>query len=317
MSGARLTRGGVGRAAGVPQPAGRGAGPLIAAATARLRTAGSPTSRLDAELLVGHAFGRDRSWVLAHPEASLDAAQAARLDDWVARRVAGEPIAYIRGFKEWHSLRIATDPRALIPRPETELLAEAAIEEIADRLVRDDAPISVWEVATGSGAVALALALRFRAALTLGRVRLAASDLSPEALELAAENLAANRVDALVTLGCGDLLEPAVLPAPLLPDVVIANLPYVKSDAVAAGAGSLRFEPHSALDGGPDGMGVIRRLVDQLPAGLGSGGVALLEVGAGQADTIRELLPELPMDAEMATLRDLAGIDRVVRIDRT
>jgi release factor glutamine methyltransferase len=311
LSGTRLNAG------GIAHPAAREVGSAIAAGTERLRTAGSPTSRLDAELLVGHAFGRDRSWVLAHPDAFLDPPQAARLDDWLSRRAAGEPIAYIRGFKEWLSLRIATDPRALIPRPETELLAEAAIEEIADRLVRDDAPIAAWEVATGSGAVALALALRFRAALTLGRVRLAASDVSAEALELAAENLAANGVNGLVTLGCGDLLEPAVLPAPLLPDVVIANLPYVASDEVASAAGSLRFEPHAALDGGPDGMDVIRRLLDQLPARLGPGGVALLEVGAGQADTIRELLPELPMAAEMATLRDLAGIERVVRIDRT
>ena len=101
------------------------------------------------------------------------------LGGWVERRAVGEPIAYIRGFKEWLSLRIATDPRALIPRPETELLAEAAIGEIAARLVRDDATVQVWEVATGSGAVALAIALRFRAALSLGRLHLAASDLSP------------------------------------------------------------------------------------------------------------------------------------------
>jgi release factor glutamine methyltransferase len=172
-------------------------------------------------------------------------------------------------------------------------------------------------VATGSGAVALALALRFRAALTLGRVRLAASDISAEAVELAAENLAANGVAGRVTIGCGDLLEPAVLPSPLRPDVVIANLPYVRSDEVAAAVGSLRFEPHPALDGGPDGMAVICRLLDQLPARLAPGGVALLEVGPGQAEEIRELLPELPMSAEMATLEDLAGIQRVVRIDRT
>jgi release factor glutamine methyltransferase len=301
---------------GAAHPAGNSAGSLVAAATERLRVARSPTPRLDAELLVAHAFGRDRAWVLAHPEASLEAAEVETLDNWLARRAAGEPIAYIRGFKEWFSLQIQTDTRALIPRPETELLAEAAIEEIADRLVRDDAPISAWEVATGSGAVALALALRFRSALALGRVRLAASDLSAEALELAAENLAANGVDGLVTLGCGDLLEPAVLPAPLLPDVVIANLPYLTSNEVAAGAGSLRFEPHSALDGGPDGMDMIRRLIEQLPARLARGGVALLEVGAGQSEAIRELLPQLPMPAEMATLEDLAGTQRVVRIDR-
>lgn len=289
---------------------------LVRSATERLRAAVSPTPRLDAELLVAHAFDRDRTWLHAHPDESLDEPEARRLDEWLERRAAGEPIAYIRGYKEWLSLRIATDARALIPRPETELLAEAAIEEIAGRLVRDDAAISAWEVATGSGAVTVALALRFRTALALGRVRLAASDVSAEALELAAENLAGHGVDGLVTLGCGDLLEPAVLPAPLLPDVVIANLPYVRSDEVEAGAGSLRFEPRVASDGGPDGTDVIRRLLTELPSRLAEGGVALLEVGEGQADVIRELLPRLPMPAEMATLSDLAGIERVIRIDR-
>jgi release factor glutamine methyltransferase len=296
--------------------AGTSARSLVLSATERLRSAGSPSPRLDAELLVAHAFGRDRTWVHAHPDASLDQSEARGLDEWLARRTTGEPIAYIRGFKEWFSLRVATDSRALIPRPETELLAEAAIEEIAGRLVRDDAPISVWEVATGSGAVALAVALRFRAALVLGRIRLAASDVSAEALELAAENLAATGVAGLVTLGCGDLLEPAVLPAPLLPDVVIANLPYVPSAEVDAGAGSLRFEPRAATDGGEDGMDVIRRLLEQLPARLAPAGVALLEVGDGQAEIIRELLPSLPMAAEMATLADLSDVQRVVRIDR-
>jgi release factor glutamine methyltransferase len=296
--------------------AGASARSLVLTATERLRSAGSPSPRLDAELLVAHAFGRDRTWVHAHPDASLDEVEARRLEEWLSRRATGEPIAYIRGFKEWFSLRVATDSRALIPRPETELLAEAAIEEIAGRLVRDDAPMSVWEVATGSGALALAVALRFRAALVLGRIRLAASDISAEALELASENLAANGVAGLVTLGCGDLLEPAVLPAPLLPDVVIANLPYVTSAEVDEGAGSLRFEPRAATDGGADGMDVIRRLLEQLPARLAPGGAALLEVGDGQAEVIRELLPELPMPAEMATLADLADIQRVVRIDR-
>lgn len=169
------------------------AGQLVMRATAMLREAGTASARLDAELLVSYAFRRDRAWLLAHPEAELDVEDATALAGWVARRVDGEPIAYIRGFKEWLSLRIATDRRALIPRPETELLAEAAISEVAARLLRDDAPVQAWEVATGGGAVALAVALRFRAALTLGRLRLAASDLSAEAVELAAENFATPR----------------------------------------------------------------------------------------------------------------------------
>jgi release factor glutamine methyltransferase len=172
-------------------------------------------------------------------------------------------------------------------------------------------------VATGSGAITLALALRFRTSLALGRLRLAASDLSAEALELASENLAAGGVSGLVSLGCGDLLDPPVLPAPLKPDVVVANLPYLTTQEASADEGSLRFEPRAALDGGADGLDVIRRLLAQLPEHLAPGGVALLEVGAGQADAVRDLVAALPMDAEVGSMPDLAGIERVVRIDRT
>ena len=289
------------------------AGSLVADATGALRAAGIPSPRLDAELLVGHAFGRDRAWLHAHPDAELGAADATALAVWVERRAAGEPIAYIRGFKEWLSLRIATDPRALIPRPETELLVEAAIGVIAARLVRDDATLQVWEVATGSGAVALALALRFRTAIALGRLRLAASDLSAEALELAAENLAAHGLRGAVTLACGDLLEPAALPGGKA-DLFVANLPYLTSAEVESGEGSLAWEPRRALDGGPDGLDLLRRLITDLPSGISPDGAALLEIGEGQAASVREMLAALPVPTSVTTQRDLAGIERVVRV---
>ncbi len=205
--------------------------------------------------------GRDRAWVLAHPEAELEADAALELHAALARRAAGEPIAYIRGFKEWRSLRIRTDARALIPRPETELLAEAAMVEIAERLTRDAERVVAWEVATGSGAVAVALAIRFRSALALRRLTLVASDVSPEALDLTAENLELHGVGGLVTLARADLLGPAGGSLPL-PDVVIANLPYVASAEVDARQGSLGYEPRVALDGGPDGLTLLRRLLD-------------------------------------------------------
>jgi release factor glutamine methyltransferase len=289
---------------------------LMLAATERLRASGSPSPRLDAELLVAHAFGRDRAWLHANPEAALAAAELTALGGWVERRAAGEPVAYIRGFKEWLSLRILTDARALIPRPETELLAETAVDEIAGRLVRDDAPIAAWEVGTGGGAVTVALALRFRQALALGRLRLGASDASPEALELAAENLAIHGLSGMVSLGCGDLLDPPVLPAPQQPDVLLANLPYLSTAEVATGTGSLRYEPSLALDGGADGLDQLRRLLALLPARLAAGGVALLELGAGQADEVRQLSADLPMAADVSALPDLAGIERVIRIAR-
>jgi release factor glutamine methyltransferase len=289
---------------------------LLAAATERLRTAGSPSPRLDAELLVAHAFGRDRAWLHSHPEAALDGSELAILSGWLERRSAGEPVAYIRGFKEWLSLRILTDRRALIPRPETELLAESAMDEVAARLVRDDAPIAAWEVATGSGAVALALAVRFRQSLALGRLRLGASDTSAEALELASENLAAHGLAGLVTLGCGDLMDPPVLPAPQRPDVLVANLPYLTTEEVTGGGGSLQHEPRLALDGGADGLDLVRRLLALLPERLADGGVALLEIGQGQAPAVRAVVSDLPMEVDISTLLDLAGIERVVRIQR-
>jgi release factor glutamine methyltransferase len=289
------------------------AGRLVTAAAGRLRAAGIPSPRLDAELLVGHAFGRDRAWLYAHPDVELGPEEASLLDGWMERRALGEPIAYIRGFKEWLSLRIATDARALIPRPETEVLAEAAIGEIAGRLVRDGTVLQAWEVATGSGAVALAIALRFRAAIALGRLRLVASDLSADALELASENLAAYGVGGFVTLACGDLLEPAALPGGRA-DLLFANLPYLTSAEVETGSGSLAWEPRPALDGGHDGLDVLRRLISALPTGLSREGVALLEIGQGQAAPVRQLLAELPVSTSVTTLLDLAGIERVVRV---
>ncbi len=283
-------------------------GAALTDATLRLRRSGSPSARLDAELLLAHMTGHERSWVLAHPDAPLEEPRA--FGDVLGRRAAGEPIAYIRGFKEWRSLRIRTDARALIPRPETELLVEEAMTAIAARLTRDAAPVVAWDVATGSGVLALAMALHFRRALALGTLRIIASDVSPRALDLAAENLAAHGVARDVTLVCADLLGPAQVPPPR-PDVIVANLPYVATAEVDAGRGSLAFEPRLALDGGPDGLALIRRFLAQLPEGATPGATVLLEIGAGHGDAVAALAPA---GASVSMVRDLAGLDRIVRI---
>jgi release factor glutamine methyltransferase len=280
---------------------------VLARATATLRDGGSTTPRLDAEVLLAHVLERDRAWLLAHPEEPID---ATALDTLIVRRISGEPIAYLRGFKEWRSLRIRTDARALVPRPETELLLDGAVTEISARMARDDAPIVAWEPATGTGAVAVALALRYREAIALGRLRLIASDLSADALELAAENLEVHGVAPLVDLACADLLEPAGGSLPR-PDVVVANLPYVPSDEVRAPGRGLDHEPLIALDGGPDGLDVLRRLFAMAGDRVASGGTLLLEIGAGQAEDLRALAPP---GASVAVTRDLAGLERVVRI---
>lgn len=278
-------------------------GEVLARATARLREAGSSTPRLDAEVLLGHALERDRSWLLAHPEVPVD---PAAFDPLLERRAKGEPIAYIRGFKEWDSLRIRTDPRALIPRPETELLADAAAGEIAGRLATGVTP-TAWDVGTGSGAIPVVLGLRFAAELRDGRLRLVASDVSADALALAAENLA-DHVVAGVELRQADLL----VGADAAPDVVIANLPYVPVADVDAAHGSLAFEPRRALDGGADGLDIIRRFVASLSGAAAPGASAFLEVGAGQAAAVKAMAPA---GASVSTMADLAGIERVVRID--
>ena len=289
-----------------------GSGPMVATllrdATRRLAEAGSPTARLDAEVLLAHVAGRDRSWLLAHPEAPVD--DPAPFEAAVARRTAGEPVAYIRGFKEWHSLRIRTDARALIPRPETELLADAAIAEISRRLATDDAPVVAWEVGTGSGALAVALARELREPIERGRVRLIASDVSPPALELAAENLDAHHVAGLVALQHADLLAPAGASLPR-PHVVVANLPYVASAEVDERRGSLGFEPRIAVDGGPDGLVLLRRLFTELPSRAAPGATVLLETGVGQAAAVGALAPQ---GATVAVVPDLAGLDRVLRV---
>jgi release factor glutamine methyltransferase len=289
----------------------RTVGTVLREGTQRLRLAASPTARLDTEVLVAHVTGRDRAWLLAHPEAELGADVVAGLESALQRRADGEPVAYIRGFKDWHSLRIRTDRRGLIPRPETELLADAAVAEIEARLARNDGTIVAWEIGTGSGAVAVVVALRFRSELERGRVALIATDVSAEALELAAENLAAHGVGAPVITALADLLEPAGRPLPR-PDVIVANLPYVSSAEVDARHGSLGYEPRIAVDGGPDGLEVLRRLFADLPTRAAPGATVLLETAVDQADAISALVPS---GAPVIVVPDLAGLDRVLRID--
>lgn len=298
----------------VPVIAPEAVGRALELGVAQLRDARSPTPRLDAEVLLAHVTGHDRAWVLAHPDDALPTDAAARYRAAIERRAAGEPVAYIRGFKEWLSLRIRTDARALIPRPETEVLAEAAFREIERRLDlavggAPATPIVAWEVATGSGAVAVALARRFRSAVVQTGLRLIATDISEPAIALAAENLDEHGVADTVTLARADLLEPAGRALPR-PDVVVANLPYLSTAEVESAAGSLAFEPRVALEAGADGMSLLRRLFAQLPSRAAPDATVLLEVAVDQADAVRRLAT--PYAAATEALPDLAGIPRVV-----
>ena len=304
-------------------------GEALAHASERLRAAGSETPRLDAELLLGWSIGIGRTGILAYPDVPVGADAATRFEAAVGRREAGEPVAYIRGIKEFHGLAFGVDARALIPRPETEALVDGGIAEVMRRLAertgeagagpgRGGDPIRVADVGTGSGAIAVALAVALRARrVTMGRnVWILATDVSSDALDLARENAVGHAAADGLKFSEADLLPP-VLPdegAPL--DVVLANLPYVRSDAIDGLPIAASFEPRLALDGGPDGLDAIRALLARLPDVLMPDGVALLEIGADQGEAAPAAVAATLPGWRSTVSRDLAGLPRVLRVDR-
>ena len=272
-------------AAGGSAPRSAGTvGDALAAASAALSSAGCETPRLDAELLLADALGIDRARVVAEPELAIPARAARLVGERIRRRIAREPVAYILGRKGFRHIELEVDRRVLVPRPETELLVDVALELPGGA--------AVHEVGTGSGAVALAL-LDERPDL-----RVSASDSSADAIAVAKANAArlGSRLDLSVARG---------LPEHLVgdpPGLVLANLPYVADHELPALAPEIRVhEPREALLGGADGLDVIRELVRQAPAGT----ALVLEHAPHQAADVRDLLDGAK------TRRDLAGHERV------
>jgi release factor glutamine methyltransferase len=277
-------------------------GEARAAATTRFRSAPDPgTAALDADVLLAHVLGVGKEALFAHPERTLSDAEAAHFRELVDRRSRGEPVAYLRGFKEFYGLRFRVDPRVLIPRPETEVLVDAARELIAGRAV------TVVDVGTGSGAIAVAIAAHEH------KIRVIATDSSRDALAVAESNALANGVADRVEFRQGDLLAPITERV----DIVCANLPYLPDASVERWVGersSLAFEPRVAVVAGSDGLSVIRRCIHDLPRVLAPRGAALFECDPPQVVAVTLALE----DARLRTrvLRDLAGADRVVVAER-
>ena len=295
---------------------------LLREGVERLRASGSETARLDAEVLLGDAVGVGRTVILAHPDAPVGADAARRYRDGLDRRAAGEPVAYIRGIKEFFGLAFAVDRRALIPRPETERLVELGEAEVRRRLpavagARATGVVRVVDVGTGSGVVAIALAVGLRRRGALEGVGILGADASPDALDLARENAVGHAVADAIAFERADLLSGVGQPGGLPPyDVVLANLPYVRHDAMPGLPIAASFEPPAALDGGGDGLDVISRLLEQLPSALAEDGVALLEIGADQEEAIGARVAELLPAWTCRVERDLAGLPRVARVAR-
>ena len=291
---------------------------LLLAGVERLRASGSETPRLDAELLLARAIGTDRSGVLAYPEARVGDGQRATFEAELDRRAAGEPVAYIRGFKEFYGLAFSADARALIPRPETELIVELAEREVMERLTLAPRPVGaqpirIADVGTGSGTIAVALAAALRKRKAIGDVEIIATDISPEALQLARENAVGHGVADRLRFVEADLLPP-VVSFPF--DILLANLPYIPSGDIATLPVAASFEPRVALDGGTDGLAEIRRLVERLPDVVAEGSTTLLEIGADQGDAVEALVAEQLPGWACSVARDLSGLPRVARIER-
>ena len=273
---------------------------ILASAAEYLSSRGVETARLDAERMLAEILGVGRMDLYVEHDREVAEPERARLRERVRRRGAREPAQYILGKADFYGIELAADPRALIPRRETEMLVDRALELAGDR------PVKVLDLGTGSGAVALALVKR----LAEGP-RVVAADASTDALALAlanAEKLGlAERVrfvesDLFSAFGDADAF-----------DVIVANLPYVPTGEIDSLMPEVRdHEPRAALDGGPDGLDVVRACVAAAPAFIEPGGWMLLEVGAGQAGAVTELLAAAGLQTERP-LRDPGGIDRVAQ----
>ena len=289
---------------------------------------GSETARLDTELLLGDAVGVGRTVILAHPDAPARAEASAVFRAGIERRAAGEPVAYIRGFKEFFGLTMLVDSRALIPRPETERLVELAEAEVVRRLGSGEQgagvrPLRIADVGTGSGAIAVTLAVTLRRRGALQAVEISATDISRAALDLARENALRHAVTDGIVFEQADLLIDhgegrggKALGRPRF-DLILANLPYVRHGAMASLPRATSFEPALALDGGADGLVVIDRLLQRLPVALTDDGLALLEIGADQGEAIVTSVAATLPGWRCIVEPDLAGLPRVARVSRS
>ena len=266
----------------------------LLADAARHLAALSETPRLDAEVLLAAALERPRSYLHAWPERTPEPKQSARFLAWLAWRGAGFPVAYIIGRREFWSLDLEVTPDTLIPRPETELLVELALARLpADR------PVAIADLGTGSGAIALALAVERPLA------RIVATDHSPAALTVARRNTQRLNI-ASVEFREGDWCAPL---GDERFDLIAANPPYVAATDPRWRQGELRFEPPAALVSSADGLDALRTIIAQAPNHLQPGGWLLLEHGYDQGETVPALLRERGFDA-VRDYQDAAGLSR-------
>jgi release factor glutamine methyltransferase len=267
-------------------------------ATSFLERKGVPEPRLEAEVLFASALGRTRLQLYTGFDQPLLGPEIATYRALLVRRAAGEPTAYLTGEKEFWSLSLHVDPRVLIPRPDTERLVEAALARGGREIL---------EIGTGSGAIAVALAKE------LPEARVVATDVSEDALAVARENVERHGLEARIELRAGDLFAPV---AGERFDLVVSNPPYIRHLDIPRLQPEIAYhEPRLALDGGPDGLDLLRRLLSEAPAHISEGGTLLCEFGLGQTEAVIALARQAGL-VDLEVLRDLGGHDRTLAARR-
>jgi release factor glutamine methyltransferase len=288
-----------------------------------LRAAGVPSHTLAAELLLMHALGRDRTWLYTHPEALLEPADTEKYFGLIARRADGEPAQYLTGKQEFWGLEFEVNPAVLIPRPETEHVMEVALARLGPRglkihmdtgLPREK--LRIADVGTGSGCLAISLACE------LPHAEVFATDISAPALEVALRNATRHAVADRIHFLLTDLLAPLLCSSlatnysPLPFDLIVSNPPYVScNEANQLQREVLNHEPHAALFGGPTGVEIYARLIEESGRLLRAGGVLVLELGHNSAEHVRAILAEQKCWTNVSFTNDLAGIPRVAAAD--
>ncbi len=251
-------------------------------------------------VLLSHVLKQPQTWILAHPEAVLSATQQTELTALVARLKQGEPLPYLTSKQDFFGLSFEVSPAVLIPRPETELLVETAVRWLRSHPAADKA----LDVGTGSGCIAVSLAIN---APTL---QIVATDISAEALAIAQRNAIFHHVEDRITFQEADLISPDLGQF----DLICANLPYVPTSKLAK-VNSLPYEPALALDGGQDGLTLIKRCLDLAPAHIHTPGLLLFEIEVSTGNAALALARKAFPQAKVTLLPDLAGKDRLLTIE--
>jgi release factor glutamine methyltransferase len=280
-------------------------GEALQSAAQVLTGKGIDDASVEAELLLGHVLGMSKTQLYTEPEKVLTSTERRQLWSIVQRRLKHEPAAHILGHCEFYGIDLYLDYHTFIPRPETELLVEQAVE-LAQRISQPGKRITIADVGTGCGAIAVSLAI------ALPQAKIYATDISASALKVAEMNCRRHAVSSQVGLLQGNLLEPLYQPV----DMIVANLPYIKDCEFKDLSPEItNFEPMLALAGGLDGLNKIQRMLSQIPGKLNCGGCFLLEIGEGQRREVTSLIKNHFPQGSIEAICDLGGVERVIKVE--